>query len=168
MNFSNFSDLFQLCSMNFPNLCIKNLTENKGTFQNYFKQLHSNLETISPLLIFIATGIDVIIGCFIWINIHDEFEKNQKMKKEFFASSLKVRTSLITTFVIPLLAQLKVEAIFAFLVSIAKIILEFYETFQIDKKYPESSIEEEYELLQQEENFPIIMTESESLMDSFT
>ena len=73
--------------------------------------------------------------------------------KELYASFLKAMTSLVTTLLIPLLAQLKVEAIFSFLISLAKNALEFFEKFQIDKKYPEESTEEKYEPLLQDVDY---------------
>ena len=166
MKFSNFSALFQFFSMHFANMSYTNLTENNGTNQNYFKQLHSIFENMNPLLIIIAITIDGSIIYYIWIYIRDDFKENQKTKKELFASFLKVGTSFVTTFLMPLLAQLKVEAIFAFLISVAKIALEFFEKFLIDKNYPEPSTEEKYEPLLQDEDYYSVMIESESSINS--
>ena len=138
MNFSN--------SLHFPSMNFNNLSNKKGFFQEYLKKLQTSFQDFPFIMVFVVLLIIGFIMILIWKKTKEAIENNIVSKKDTFVLG-KYRTSFFIIFLFPFLIKLEVGAIFAFIIYVAKINLELYETIEINELFPENDLSTSSEVL---------------------
>ena len=135
------------------------MSKNEGIFQEYLSKIHSHFENLSLIAFCVSVMIVILAVLFVWYKIRVQIiNHDQKTMNELYVCLLKLRTSAVVTFLLPLLANLKGEAIFSFLIAVAKIVLEYSETIDTEKKEKEALTRKDAETFteNQDETFKII------------